>query len=157
MYCFILLLAVITRPPDGVLLAAAPLAAGRLRRLPSPRLVTVISFARCRRRRRPPSCRRSLCIVRQVSLSRRFPGFSVTPARRPEWPWDWPCQKHSLGGHECVCQVSSRSAQPFGRPYGTNRQTDRQTDTHIAFYYIDGIFGRKICPVLAKFSFWENS
>jgi len=44
---------------------------------------------------------------------------SVTPARIHEWPWHWPWQKHSVGGHECVCQVWSRSAQPFGRPYGT--------------------------------------
>ena len=36
-----------------------------------------------------------------------------------------------------MCQVCSRSAQPFGRPYGTNRQTNKQTNKHIAFYYID--------------------
>jgi len=62
---------------------------------------------------------RTQCEHRSPGVAFRVFRTSVSPARIHEWPWHWPCQKHSLGGRECVCQVSSRSAQPFGRPYGT--------------------------------------
>jgi len=75
--------------------------------------VVCASFARCR--------------FRAV-----FPGFLSLPhAYINDLEID--LARNTLGGHECVCQVWSPSAQPFGRPYGTNKQANK----HIAFYYID--------------------
>jgi len=108
-------LAVITRPPDGVLLATCS----------APRLVTRAVITR------PPDVVWAAFARCRFRTAFRVFRNSVTLARIHEWPWHWPWQKHSLGWHECVCQVWSRSAQPFGRPYG------RQTNKHNAFYYID--------------------
>ena len=99
------LLALITRPPDGVVAARC----ASLRELRSFVIVRQVSP--------PPSSGRSLSIVRQVSLSGCFVLLSVSHAYVNDLDIDLarntPCVDMS------ACQVWSRSAQPFGRPYGT--------------------------------------
>ena len=68
---------------------------------------------------------------RSLGVAFRVFRTSVSPARMREWPWHWPCQKHSLGGHECVSSLVSIG--PAVWPAIRNKQTDK----HIRFYYID--------------------
>ena len=73
-------------------------------------------------------------VVRQVSLSWIL--YTARIVKWP-WPWPWPWLKHSLGQQESLCQVWSWSARPFGRPLATYG--------HIAFYYVDLFYTRKVC------------
>ena len=76
-------------------------------------------------------------VVRPMALTWIFCYEFYYTACTDKWPWPWP--KHSLGQHESLCQVWSRSAQPFGRDH--RQQTDKQINKHIAFYMLDYITG----------------
>ena len=84
-----------------------------------PRLVTVISFARC-----------------------RIPGVSYfCHSRRHTWMTLTSTLTETLPGWTWVRVSSFVSIGPAVWPAMRNKQTDRQTNKHIAFYYID-------CPAL---------
>ena len=80
--CFVLLLllyivlAVITRPPDGVLLSLLGACGASPRYSSCNYPSSGRSFVSVRQVSPPPSSRRSLSSVRQVSLSRSVPGVS---------------------------------------------------------------------------------
>ena len=97
----------------------------------APRLVSraVIAFARCRLRRRPPSCGRSLCSVRQVSLSGCFVILSLPHAYVNDLDIDLARNTPCVDMSACVKFGLDRPSRLAGHT--------EQTNKHNAFYYID--------------------
>jgi len=112
-------LALITRPPDGVLLAPLALAARRLRRLASLReLQSFVLFGRCRLRRRPD--------VVWASFARCcFPGVSYfCQSRTHTWMTLTLTLPETLPGWTWVRVSSLVSIGPAVWPAIRNKQTD---------------------------------
>jgi len=91
--------------------------------------LAVITFARCRLHRRPPSCGRSLCSIRQVSLSGCFVFLSLPHAYIIDLEID-------LARNTLWVDMSACVNFGIDRPSRLAVHTE-QTNKHNAFYYID--------------------
>ena len=120
------LLALITRPPDGVLLALAA-------RRRSASLHELRSFVIVRQVSPPLSSGRSLSVVRQVSLSGCFVLLSVPHAYMNDLDIDLARNTPWVDMSACVKFGLDRPR----RLAGHTEHRYRQRDKHNAFYYID--------------------